>query len=207
MSTPGEQGHVPPSEFLALARSAYDSIEAQVRALEDKARTYLTVNSLLVTAGLLSIAKGDYPSWMGCASRTASSIFGVFLLASVSGACWCALRVLSVRRFQGPPNPASTMADYANRPLTVLHASLAVAFGESFETNRRLGAQMAEDLKRAMAFTRAAFAAFVLVLLVFVLSSIGVAAMPSPQNQPAPAPNPGPPPIQVVPIDKGLPPK
>ncbi|MFC1888852.1 hypothetical protein ACFL4G_03745, partial [Thermodesulfobacteriota bacterium] len=44
-------------ERLAMAKASFDQTEGHASALEAKARTFMTVNSLLVGAGVLSVAR------------------------------------------------------------------------------------------------------------------------------------------------------
>jgi len=215
------------SERLELAKASFDQTENHVVALESKARTFLTVNSLLVGAGILSVARGVTAVPGGIALRILLVLLAFGLLGFVAAAFSSLFAVLDVRRFEGRPRGSSTLDNFASDNARTLRESLAQYYADAAEKNRPVAESMVVDLKRAVVRTRWAFWSFVGVTAILVLSNVLIGepqmqskpdapkestsdsgsssggSQPAPASQPA---QPAPKPVEGVPLERGQPP-
>lgn len=220
----GSTGDDATHQRLELARASFEQVEAHIAALEAKARTFLTVNSLLVGAGVLSVARALPTDGGDVTVRTLLVLLVLSLLGFVAGSFRSLFEVIGVRKYEGHPCGSTTLADFANADSRTLRESLAHYYADAADKNRPESVAMVAGLKRAMMFTQWAFWSFVAAIAVLIhfgsatthpmkhsntnptASNVPSAASGSP---PAPAPppsNPVPQPVHGVPIEKGEPP-
>lgn len=207
-------------ERLALAKASFDHIESQVAAIESKARTFLTVNSLLVGAGVVSLARGGFSS--NGTVRLLAVALVLLLLGSVAAAFKSLFDVLKLRKFEGHPRGATTLENFSLEGGPTLRESLAKYYADAAEKNRTCAESMVDDLKAAFKRTTNAFWVFVLTIAVLSIGAIlsggsvdsqsvdraGAIKRVDPANdsQPKPTSPPAPKPVEGVPIEKGQPP-
>lgn len=214
-------------ERLEIAKDSFEQIEHHATSLESKARTFLTVNSLLVGAGVISVARGVPALPGGIALMVLLALLALGLLGFVAAAFSSLFAVLDVRRFEGRPRGSTTLDNFASDDARTLRESLARYYAGAAERNRLVAESMVVDLKRAVVRTRRAFWSFVGVTAILVLSTVlnGEQQMQSTPyapkgstsgsgtssggSQPAPAPRPAQPapkPVEGVPLERGQPP-
>jgi hypothetical protein len=215
------------SERLGLAKASFDQIERHADSLESKARTFLTVNSLLVGAGGLSVVRGLTALPGGIALRILLVLLTGGLLGFVAAAFSSLFAVLDVRRFEGHPRGSSTLDNFASDDVRTLRESLARYYADAADKNRPVTESMVADLKRAVVRTRRAFWFFVGLTAILVLTIVLIGepqmqsnphaaqgptngsgtssggSQPAPSSQPA---QPAPKPVEGVPLEKALPP-
>jgi hypothetical protein len=171
------------SERLELAKASFDHVEDHVAALESKARTFLTVNSLLVGAGVLSVARGVSAESGGMAVRIMLALLVFCLLGFVAAAFKSLFAVLDVRRFEGRPRGSSTLDNFAADDARTLRESLARYYADAAEKNRPVAEAMVVDLKRAVVWTRWAFWSFVGTIAILTLFNV-LTGEPQMQSKP-----------------------
>lgn len=215
------------SERLELAKASFEHVEDHVSALESKARTFLTVNSLLVGAGVLSVTRAVSGEPGGMAVRIMLALPVFCLLGFVAAAFKSLFMVLDLRRFEGRPRGSSTLDNFAADDARTLRESLARYYADAAEKNRPVAEAMVVDLKRAVVWTRRALWSFVGALAILTVlnlltgelqmqsktdtpkESTSGSGSTSGGSQPAPIPRPAQPapkPVEGVPLEKGEPP-
>lgn len=220
----GSQAEDTTSERLELAKASFDHVENHVSALESKARTFLTVNSLLVGTGVLSVARGVSTGSEAMAVRVVLALLVFCLLGFVAVAFKNLFAVLEVRRFEGRPRGTSTLDNFAQDDARTLRESLARYYADAAERNRLVAEEMVIHLKRALGYTRRAFWSFVSTIGILTALNVltgdptmqtksdtprelpsGSGSAPGPAPAPRPA-QPAPKPVEGVPLEKGEPP-
>jgi hypothetical protein len=222
----GSQTEDTTSQRLELAKAAFDQVEDHVSALESKARTFLTVNSLLVGAGVLSVARGVFTGPAAMVVRILLVLLVFCLLGFVAAAFKSLFAVLDVRRFEGRPRGTSTLDNFAQDDVRTLRESLARYYADAADKNRLLAEEVVVHLKRAVICTRWAFWSFVGTIAILTLLSVltgdpqmqstsdtakesqsGSSSTSGSQPTPTPQPaQPAPKPVEGVPLEKGQPP-
>ncbi len=157
------------SERLALAKVSFAHVEDHVAAVETKARTFLTVNSLLVGAGVLSVARGVSAESGHAVARAVLLLSMLCLLAFVAAAFHSLFEVLDVRRFEGHPQGARILDDFKQDDAATLRESLARYYADAAEKNRPVAEGKVKHLKRAVGYTRRAFWSFVATIVMLTL--------------------------------------
>ena len=156
-------------ERLAVAKASFDQTEVHASALEAKARTFMTVNSLLVGAGVLSVARDVSIGSGHIAVRVVLALSVFCLLGFVAAAFKSLFEVLGVRKFEGHPRGTSTLDNFAQYDAATLRESLACYYADAAEKNRSVAEDMVEDLKKAVLRTRRAFWSFVVAITILTL--------------------------------------
>jgi hypothetical protein len=211
-------------ERLAMAKASFGHIEDHVSALELKARTFLTVNSLLVGAGVLSVARGGLVAPIHAGLRFGLVLLTLCLLGTVAAAFRNLFDVLGVREFEGRPRASSTLDSFARDDAATLRESLARYYADAADKNRSVAEGKVKHLKMAIGMTRWAFWSFVctICMLMVVNALTGEHKMESrpaspnlestsgsgsePGSQPKPPTQPAPKPVEGVPLEKVQPP-
>lgn len=173
---PGPQGEAASAERLALAKQSFAQAESHASDLEAKARTYLTVNSMLLTAGVLYLANGARAAPLSIFWGAASTVAVIGLLALVACAFHSLFNVLSVRRFEGHPRASTTLNEFAGSGVVALRDALAAYYASATERNHEVNRDMVRSLKAGVWRTQLSFWFFALsvaslTVLNFYLSS------------------------------------
>lgn len=151
--------------LLEVAKAEYEQCASQAAELEGKAKTYLTINALMMSVGVLALARGGIPDAISEGWRIGTGVLLMALLLVLGNSYRHLLEVLSVSTFRGVPRSSTTIHDYQGRPESELLKSLTDYFSNRATSNRNVVDGKVRSLRSAVLWSKIGFAVFLLLSL------------------------------------------
>ncbi len=158
-------------ELEELARRQFEAHEEQVVALQQKARNFLTINGLVVTAGVVSSFgfamphnPGSLPAWIAG--------FTLLMVICVAAAGRQLLKVDSTVGYKGPPEAGSSLKQLNGKTAIETRIALAHAYADAAQSNSIIASDKAGTLAKGVFWTRAAAAVCALALVFRCLAAL-----------------------------------
>ena len=155
-------------KLLDVARAEFDQYAAQAAELEGKAKTYLTFNALMMSVGVLALARGGVPEDLAVSIRLVIGALLLSLLLVLGNSYRHLLDVISVRSFRGVPASASTIHHYRQRAEIQLLEALTTYYSDRAASNSDVVKKIAGSLYKAVRSSKIGFWIFVLLAILLV---------------------------------------
>lgn len=154
--------------LLEVAKAEFEQCASHSTELEGKARTYLTINALMMSVGVLALARGGIPDAISEHWRIGIGTLLLALLLVLGNSYRHLLKVLSVSTFRGVPSSSTTIRDYQGRTEVELIRSLTDYYSERATSNNIVLKSIVRSLRSAVLWSKIGFAAFLLLSLSLV---------------------------------------
>jgi len=154
--------------LLDVARDEFNQCAAHAAELEGKARTYLTINALMMSVGVLALARGGLPEQLSIPVQLVLGLLLLFLLLALGNSYRHLLNVISVSTFRGVPASGSTIQDYRDRPEAQLVEALTTYYSERAASNATVVGRIVESLRSGVRFSKIGFLIFFLLAMSLV---------------------------------------
>ena len=151
-----------------MAKAEFDQCASHAAELEGKARTYLTINALMMSVGVLAIARGGLPDELPVFIRLALGALLLFLLLALGNSYRHLLKVISVSTFRGVPASGSTIRNYRGRPEVQLLEAPTTYYSDRAASNAAVVVRIVESLRRGVRFSKIGFLIFFLLAMSLV---------------------------------------
>jgi len=169
---------------LSQAKIYFAFVNDHASSLDDKARTLLTIVSLLIGTGVLTFFKATFDSQATLSIRLAFVVLELSLLATSAVAFFKILNVLRLHGYKGPPDAKGFLEKFRTEDAKTTRESLAHYYAAAAAENSEQVNTMASCLKEAFIWTKVAFGVFLLSIVTLTLAmSFGGEPKMSNQNE------------------------
>ncbi len=164
--------------LFGVAMAEFKQNESHANDLKDKARIFLALNSLMMSAGFLTIATGSNLANMSTTLRwcTGGSLFGLLLFLAWSYRYL--LSVISMAEYQGTPSARSTIESFRSKVPSELVRELTDGYAEGASKNALVNRTTEKSLEQAIWYSKAAFATFILIATILLVAQLHTGDLP-----------------------------
>ncbi len=166
-----DDGDDPTHDLLQLAKDEHRTVWECAEGFEVKARTFLTINSLLIGSGVLATMPMLQKISVDEIRLLITVCLGSLLATSVV-AFLALIDVFGLRDFHDAPDALATLQDLRGKSGRAVREDLALHYAENPKMNARSVEAIRAAIERGIRWTRFAFVAFIATIGLILVASI-----------------------------------